>query len=125
MYLKRIKVMTFEIEFYETATGERPAEEFIDEQEMKMQAEILWTLGLLKEQGNELRMPYSEHLEDGIYQLRTKVGTDITRVLYFFVVERQIIVTNGFLKKTAKTPPSEIAKAKKYRADYLKRRQRR
>ena len=114
--------MKFEVAFYETASGERPAEQFIAEQEAKMRAKILRTLKILEEQGNELRMPYSEHLEDGIFQIRAKVGSDISRVLYFFVVERQIIVTNGFVKKTAKTPPSEIAKAKKYRADYLKRR---
>lgn len=33
----------------------------------------------------------------------------------------KIILTNGFIKKTQKTPRSEIMKAKKYRADYLER----
>ena len=66
-------------------------------------------------------MPYSEKLEDGIFELRAKVGSDISRVLYFFVVGRKIILTNGFIKKTQKTPKSEIELAKKYRADYLSR----
>ena len=66
-------------------------------------------------------MPYSEELEDGIFELRAKVGSDISRVLYFFVVGRKIILTNGFIKKTQKTPKSEIELAKKYRADYLSR----
>ena len=33
----------------------------------------------------------------------------------------KIILTNGFIKKTQKTPRSEITKAKEYRADYLER----
>ena len=49
--------------------------------------------------------------------------TDITRVLYFFYVDRHIILTNGFIKKTKKTPLKEIERAKQYRSDYLRRRE--
>ena len=49
--------------------------------------------------------------------------TDITRVLYFFYVDRHIILTNGFIKKTKKTPLKEIERAKLYRSDYLRRRE--
>ncbi|MDR1736660.1 MAG: type II toxin-antitoxin system RelE/ParE family toxin, partial [Oscillospiraceae bacterium] len=52
-----------------------------------------------------------------------QVGSDITRALYFFVVGKQIIVTHGFVKKTQKTPPSEIDRAKQYRKDYLSRKE--
>lgn len=114
----------FEIEFYETASGDKPAEEFIDEQEKKMQAKIFRMIGLLKENGSNLRMPYSEHLSEGIFQIRAQAGSDISRVLYFFVVGKKIILTNGFTKKTQETPPAEIELAKKYRADYLNRRKR-
>ena len=113
--------MKYEVEFYETANGECPADDFINEQNIKMQAKILRTLEMLKEQGNQLRMPYSEHLREGIFQLRAQAGKDITRVLYFFVTGGKIIVTNGFVKKTQETPPGEIEKAKKYRVDYLNR----
>lgn len=50
------------------------------------------------------REPYSKHLDDGIFELRCKFGSDITRVLYFFYYEGKIILTNGFVKKTQKTP---------------------
>lgn len=75
-------------------------------------------LELLELKGNELREPYSKLLSDGIFEVRAAQGNNITRVLYFFVVGRKIILTNGFVKKTQKTPESEIALAKKYRADY-------
>lgn len=68
-----------------------------------------------------LREPYSKHLEDGIFELRNKVGSDITRVLYFFAIGETIVLTNGFTKKTQKTPKSEIQKAKDYRNEYLNR----
>lgn len=57
-------------------------------------------LELPEERGNTLRMPYSEHLDDGIFQLRIQVGNNITRILYFFIVDCKIIVTNGFANKT-------------------------
>ena len=41
--------------------------------------------------------------------------------LYFFYVGKKIIVTNGFVKKTQKTPPSEIKLAKERRSDWLQR----
>ena len=66
---------------------------------------------------------HSKLLEDGIFEIRTKFGSDITRVLYFFVVGKKVILTNGFVKKTQKTPASEITLARQYRTDYLTRRE--
>ena len=86
-----------------------------------MRAKIYRMLELLEERGNTLRMPYSEHLDDGIFQLRIQVGNNITRMLYFFVVDCKIIVTNGFAKKTQETPPAEFELAKKYRTEYFNR----
>lgn len=86
-----------------------------------MQAKIFKNLELLEIRGNELREPFSKHIEDGIFEIRNKVGNDITRIFYFFVIGQKIILTNGFIKKTQKTPKTEIALAKKYRNDYLNR----
>lgn len=111
----------FKVEYYKSKDGDYPAEEFILSQSIKMQAKIFRNLELLESKGNELREPFSKHLEDGIFELRSKVGTDITRVLYFFVIGEKIILTNGFVKKSQKTPKGEIDIAKKYRNDYLNR----
>ena len=56
-------------------------------------------------------------------ELRAKVGTDISRVLYFFVVGKKAVLTHGFIKKSQKTPPGEIDRAKRYRAEYLSRKE--
>lgn len=113
----------FEVEYFEKSDGTYPAEEFILSQDFKMQAKLFMLLELLEVKGNELREPYSKSLGDGIFEVRAKQGTDITRVLYFFVVGRKIILTNGFVKKTMKTPKSEIETAKKYRAEYESRKE--
>lgn len=108
-------------EFYRKKDGSEPAKEFIISANLKMQAKIARTITALQENGPELREPYSKYLNEGIFELRAKVGSDITRVLYFFYVGKKIILTNGFIKKTDRTPATEIEKAKKYRADYLSR----
>lgn len=112
---------SFEVEYYDLPDGSYPAFDFIRSQPAKMSAKLAWTVALLEEHGNALRMPYSEHLDDGIFELRAIQGHDIARVLYFFVIGKKIILTHGFAKDTTKTPPSEIERAKKYRAEYLSR----
>ena len=111
----------FDVEYYKKEDGTFPAEEFILSLDSKMQAKMFRELDLLETFGNQLREPHSKPLGDGIYEIRAKVASDITRVLYFFVVNKKIILTNGFVKKTQKTPDNEIALAKKYRKDYLER----
>ena len=111
----------FVVEFYETRDGQRPAEDFLNELDIKMRSKLVMTLKVLQEQGNRLREPYSKHLDDGIFEIRGKVGTDISRVMYFFYYGGRIILTNGFIKKTQKTPKSEIERAKQYRKDFLER----
>lgn len=75
------------------------------------------------EKGSALRLPYSEHLKDGIFELRCKQGSNITRALYFFYIGRRIVVTNGFVKKTHRTPPEEIKLAQERRDDWIMRHQ--
>ena len=108
----------FEVEYYKKSDGTYPADEFILEQSLKMQARIFRSIELLEIKGNELREPYSKFLKDGIFELRTQQGSDIARVLYFFVVGHKVILTNGFIKKTQKTPDEQIELAKKYKFDY-------
>ena len=111
----------FKVIFYDKADGTKPAEEFIESLDEKMQAKVLRTINLLQNNGKELREPFSKYLQDGIFELRARVGTDISRVLYFFIIGQQVILTHGFIKKTNKTPQSEIDRAKRYRREYLER----
>lgn len=111
---------SFEIHFYTLPDGNAPVQEFLESLDLKMRAKMLWTINLLKRNGSNLRQPYSEFLEDGIFELRAKQGTNITRVLYFFFEGKKVVLTNGFTKKTQKTPRQQIELAKKYRQAWKK-----
>ena len=111
----------FEAIFYDEPDGTEPARTFLKNLDIKMRAKMTWTIALLQSSGTGLREPYSKHLDDGIFELRAQVGSDISRVLFFFVIGRRAILTHGFIKKTDKTPPSEIDRAKKYRSEYISR----
>ena len=113
----------YEIIYYEDANGNRPVEEFILNSDKKMRAKILLSINVIKELGPLARMPYSKELDDGIFELRAKSGSNISRILYFFVIGKKIVLTNGFIKKTQATPRNELIKAKKYRADFLTRKE--
>lgn len=113
----------YEVLFYEQDDGVEPAKDFILSLDKKMRSKMLRTVEMLSQNGAELREPYSKHLVDGIFELRARTGSDISRVLYFFFVGRRVILTNGFIKKTQKTPPGEIQRAKRCRADFLNRKE--
>ena len=118
---KERKMDKFTVEFYEKENGDIPAEEFLDGLNIRMKTKLVGLIKILQEKGNLLREPYSKPLGDGIFELRCKVGNDISRVLYFFYYNGKILMTNGFVKKTRKTPRAVIDRAKAYRDDYLER----
>ena len=110
--------MNIDVDFYELPNGVEPARAFLDSLDIKLRAKMYKEIDLLLANGPELREPHSKHVEDGIFELRAKQGSDISRILYFFFVGKKAILTNGFVKKSAKTPRKEIELAKKYRSDY-------
>lgn len=111
----------FEIVFYCTKTGDCPILNFLEAVDGKMQAKIMRNIAILKNNGYLLREPLSKSLNDGIFKLRTQVGNNETRVLYFFVCGKKIVMTNGFVKKSQKTPTGEIEIAMEYKKDYMGR----
>ena len=77
--------MGFILESYETENGIVPFDEFMERLSPKLRAKVLRDLDLLEQFGNALREPYSKHIEDDIFELRTIFGSDISRTLYFFL----------------------------------------
>lgn len=113
-----------EIIFYRTDAERCPVEEFIDSLSGKQAQKVLWVLRLIQ----ELDSVPSQYLKklvntDDIWELRVQVGNNIFRLLGFFDRDKLIILTNGFTKKTQKTPSQEIELAEQRKQDYLSRRQ--
>ncbi len=74
----------YTVEFYEEENGDKPVFDFMMSLDPKMRAKVGAMMQLLAEKGNELRKPYTEHLDDGIFELRTIQGNNISRALFFF-----------------------------------------
>jgi len=111
----------WEVEYYVTTTSKKPAKDFIESLPLKLKAKVFRDIGLLEEFGTKLNEPYSKHLKEGVHELRVRLGSDRSRILYFFFRDQKIIMTNGFIKKTQRTPPGEIERAIKYKADHERR----
>jgi phage-related protein len=94
-------------------------EEFFLKQRDKVKAKITWTFDLIEELQ---RVPetYLKHIEntDGLFEIRVQQGSDIFRIFCFFDQGQLVVLTNGFQKKTQKTPKREIEKALKIKAEY-------
>jgi phage-related protein len=112
-----------EIQFYRTAAGAWPVEEFLDSLGAKQAQKVLWVLRAVRELPRVPRQ-YFKKLEgtDDLWEVRAEIGGDAFRLLGFWDEGRLIILTNGFAKKTQKTPEREIALAEQRKRDHLSRR---
>lgn len=90
---------------------------FLDSLPKKARDKCVWTLQLIEEV-ERVPATYLKHLEDGIFEIRVKNGSNIYRIMSFFDQEKIILTINGFQKKTRKTPKSELLRAKKIRNEY-------
>lgn len=98
-------------------------QEFIDSLYGKAAQKVTWTLMLLEEL-ETLPTTYFKKLvnSEGIWEVRISVGSNIYRIFCFFAGNSVVILTHGLVKKTQKTPPSEIERAEAYKREYLSRR---
>lgn len=119
------KIMKWEIEFYEKENGEIPVENFLNSLPPKHQAKAIREIELLEEYGIYLPFPHTRAIkgEDykGVWELRIKVASDISRVFYFLHDGNKFVLLHGFVKKSDKTPVKELDTAKSYMNDYIGR----
>ena len=59
---------------------------------------------------------------DDIWEVRVLFSGNIFRLLGFFEESSTLILTNGFIKKSQKTPADEIKVAEQRKQDFLERR---
>ena len=84
---------------------------------------MLWVLKVVQELPR-VPVQYLKKLEgrEDLWEVRAEFGGDAFRLLGFWDAGRLIILTNGFAKKTQKTPEREIALAEQRKRDHLSRR---
>lgn len=112
-----------EIKFYKTQSGRIPVKEFLDSLSSKHTQKVAWVLELI-ERLNQVPVQYFKKLKntDDIWEVRARVGSNTFRLLGFIDNNDEfVILTNGFAKKSQKTPKKEIKLAEQRKAEYLSR----
>lgn len=108
--------------FYKTQNGICPVEEFLNSLAAKQAQKVTWVLNLV-ETLDIVPIQYFKKLEgtDDIWEVRVDFGGSTFRLLGFMDRGSLVILTNGFAKKTQKTPATEIRLAEQRKADHLNR----
>lgn len=107
--------------FYETSEGRTPVQDFIESLDERTQDKFYYKQSLLESMGPRLRFPHTDDLKDGLFELRFKGTEGQIRVLFFFVINKKIILVHGFVKKTQKTPKNELKTARERMKEYTRR----
>jgi phage-related protein len=89
-------------------------ETFLESLNAKEIAKVIRTIELLEEFGNDLGMPHSKHMSDGLLELRIR-GTREIRIFYCFHKNKAVLL-HACIKKTQKTLDKELARARDAKA---------
>ena len=116
----------YDIEFYDDEHGYSDVEEFIKELREKSATskdarinfnKVVAYLDILEEMGTRIGEPVTKHLDGEIWELRPLAN----RILYAYYKDNKFLLLHHFKKKSQKTPPREIEKAKRELEDYKRR----
>lgn len=100
--------MTWEIEYHD-----EKLQEAVLSLPAGLLARFLHLTDRMLEFGPDLGMPHTRAMGSGLFELRLKSQEGIGRVFYCTLVRRRIVVLHQFVKKTDKTPPKELAIARR------------
>ncbi|WP_438734530.1 type II toxin-antitoxin system RelE/ParE family toxin [Enterococcus sp. AZ128] len=109
-----------QFDFVKRKDGSSEFEEFLNSIPEKDSAKLLATISKTEEHGLLVaqRMEWVKKLDTELFELRSKVGSNIQRAIYFQKIENEYLITHGFTKKQQKTPKSEIEHAKAVKERY-------
>jgi phage-related protein len=98
------------VRFFRTTEGREPVREWLKSlprDERKAIGDELRTVQF----GWPLGMPLVRKLDAGLWEVRVGLPNRTARVL-FTIVEQQVVLLHGFVKKSQKTPARELAVAR-------------
>ena len=103
--------------FFKTETGNEPVREWLKELS-KEDCKVIGTDILTVQYAWPVGKPLVDNLGDGIWEVRSRLDNRIARTL-FAVVDQEIVLLHGFIKKQQRTPQDELELAKKRKKQYL------
>jgi phage-related protein len=102
--------------FYRTTDGTEPMRDWLLDLEPG-DRKIIGTDIALVEYGWPIGMPTCRPLGRGLWEVRSNIsGSRIARVL-FCIADGRLVLLHGFIKKTQKTPGSDMALARSRQKD--------
>lgn len=110
--MARDRLAEIPVIFYRTAAGAEPVRDWLrslSPEDRRIIGSDLATVQV----GWPIGMPLCRSLGSGLWELRSKLAINRIARLVFFVAEGRIGIVHGFIKKTQKTPPSEITLARR------------
>lgn len=114
----------YSVRFYKDRNGREPLKEYLSELGSKTDKnsrvnfnKIRDYIKILSEYGTRAGEPFVKHIKGEIWELRPLRN----RILFFAYDGEQFILLSHFIKKTQKTPSSEIEKAQRLISDYKER----
>lgn len=111
LLLKNENLVFHRIVFYRSASGREPVRDWLkqlDRSNRKQIGEDLYTLQL----GWPVGMPLARKLESKLWELRSHIPKGIVRIM-FTEQKRELVLLHGFIKKSQKTPASDLALGKR------------
>ena len=114
----------YNILFYEDEQGNRPVEDFIDQldavahesKDARIQLEqIIYCLNRLEGKGTRAGERFTKQISGDIWELRPGGN----RILFFGWNRNHFVLLHHFSKVTQKTPPKEIATARRRMDNWL------
>lgn len=115
--------MEFTVEFYESAAGRCPVREFLEDLKASDPGDFAAVMaGLARLRDRQChRPPLSKPLGGGLFELR-HVGKLNSRLLYFFMKGRRIVVVHGIRNKGQAIAGRDLQTALERMRDWLDRR---
>lgn len=99
-------------------------EEFLESLSAREQQKVLWVLKLIEDLDRVPKEYFKKLVNtEDIWECRVRIGSNAYRVFSFFFRGETLVLTHGYSKKSQKTDPRQIRKAKDYRRDFLSRKE--
>ena len=106
--------LVLNVRFFCTDAGNEPVREWLTDLPREHRRMIGTDIKTVQ-RGWPIGMPVVRKLDTGLWEVRIDLGDTIARVL-FTVVGSDMILLHGFIKKSQKTPASDMATAKQRKA---------
>ena len=103
--------------FFKTDTGTEPVREWLTAM-LKEDRKVIGADILTVQYAWPVGKPLVDNLGDGIWEVRSRLANRIARTL-FAVIQQEIVLLHGFIKKQQKTPADQLNLAKKRKKQYL------